>query len=223
MWNHYIYIHFRKSDGVPFYVGKGTSRKRDKNLFARACEPHKNIHWKNTVAKHGIVINIIMRCQTDKEAQEQEKRIILEIGRQDLCTGTLVNKTNGGDGICGLIISDELRKKRSEAAKGERSENWIASIRVARKNGGNGGVVKNGDKLSEEWIRNLANAKMGNKNPMYGKITKIARKVVADDTGLIYESVSAAAIDFKLNMKTLYNMLSGHRANNTSLRFYDGV
>lgn len=223
MWEHYIYIHFRESDGVPFYVGKGTSQPRDKNLFARACEPHKNIHWERTVNKHGIIINILMSCQNDKEAQEQEKRIILDIGRQDLSTGTLVNKTDGGDGCCGLIISDELRKKRSINSSESRSQVWIASIREARKDGGNGGVVKHGDKLPEEWIKNLALAKLGNKNPMFGKVTKIARKVIADDTGKIYESVSAAAIDFKMNMKSLYNMLSGHRNNYIPLRFYDGV
>lgn len=217
MWRHYVYIHFRKSDGIPCYVGKGTANTKD--FYKRSTEHHKNKHWQNTVDKHGIVISIFASCQTDLEAQEQEKKLILEIGRLDLNTGTLVNKTNGGDGICGLIISDDLRAKRSEAASKPRSDTWIASIREARKNGGNGGVVKAGDKLSEEWKANLAASKTGNKNPMFGKTTKIAKQVVNTLTGTVYPSVGKAAEDFKLNMKTLYNMLSGHRRNYTSLEF----
>lgn len=217
MWRHYIYIHFRKSDGIPFYVGKGTAHTKD--FYKRACEPHKNIHWQNTVDKHDVIINIIMSCQNDKEAQEQEKRIILEIGRQDLGTGTLVNKTEGGDGICGLIISNELRKKRSINSSGPRSQVFINAIREARKDGGNGGVVKRGDKLPEEWVKNLSLAKVGNKNPMFGKTTKIARQVVDTLNGTVYPSVGKAAEDFNLKMKTLYNMLSGHRHNYTSLEF----
>lgn len=217
MWRHYIYIHFRKSDGIPFYVGKGTAQTKD--FYKRSTEPHKNKHWQNTVDKHGIVISIFASCQTDLEAQEQEKLLILETGRLDLNSGTLVNKTEGGDGICGLVISDELRAKRSKAASKPRSQAFIDAIRKARKAGGNGGVVKRGDKLSEEWIRNLALAKVGNKNPMFGKTTKIARQVVDTLNGKIYPSVGKAAEDFKLNMKTLYNMLSGHRRNYTSLEF----
>jgi len=226
MWRHYIYIHFRESDSVPFYVGKGTIHKRTKDKFARACEPHNNYHWQNTVNKHGIVIHLVLSCKTDKEAQLQEIKLIKEIGRYDLGTGPLVNKTNGGDGICGLVISDELRKKRSLAAQGPRSQEWINSVRLARKNGGNGGVVKHGDKLPETWVANLAAAKVGNKNPMYGKTGGLhhnARKVIDVKSGKIYSAIGIAADAVGLKMKTLYNMLSGHRPNKTTLRFEDGL
>lgn len=220
MWRHYIYIHFRNSDGVPFYVGKGTFRLGSKvQSFERATAQHSNLHWKRTASKHGLVVNVIMSCQTDSEAQAQERIIIRELGRQDLGTGPLTNKTDGGDGHSGLLASAELRAKRRINASGSRSEAWISSIREARKNGGNGGVVKLGDKLPQEWKTSLAAAKMGSKNPMFGKTTKIARKVVDSLTGTVYPSVGNAAEDFKLNMKTLYNMLSGHRPNYTPLKF----
>lgn len=222
MWRHYIYIHFRKSDGVPFYVGKGAFRTRCKTQsYERAIAPHNNLHWERTADKHGLVINVIMSCQTDSEAQKQERRIIKEIGRQDLGTGPLVNKTDGGDGHSGIVASTELREKRRINSSGPRSQAFIDAVRAARKNGGNGGVVKLGDKLPEEWVRNLSASKMGAKNPHYGKTTKIARKVVDSFTGTVYPSVSKAAEDFKINMKTLYNMLSGHRINNTSLEFHN--
>lgn len=219
MWRHYVYIHFRESDGTPFYVGKGCSRKHEKiQTYERAREPHKNQRWLYVVNKYGILINVIASCKTDQEAQRLEKQIIKEIGRENL-----VNMTDGGDGHCGIIVSDELREKRRINSKGPRSEAWIASIRAARKNGGNGGVVKTGDKLPQSWRDNLAKGKLGSKNPMYGKTTKIARKVIDDITKEIYPSVSKAAEDYNLNMKSLYNMLSGHRANYTALRFYDGM
>lgn len=215
MWRHYVYIHFRESDGSPFYVGKGSARQRERiQNYSRAREEHKNLYWQNIVNKHGILINIIASCKTDEEAQKLEKEIIAQIGRENL-----VNMTDGGDGFCGLEISDELRAKRSEAAKGPRSENWIMSIRLARKNGGNGDVVKHGDKLPQSWKDNISKAKVGSKNPMFGKVTPVARKVIDEGNGKIYDSVSAAAKDYKLNMKSLYNMLSGHRKNFTELRF----
>jgi len=217
MWRHYVYIHFRESDGVPFYVGKGTTTSKE--FYKRAKEPHKNTHWERTVSKHGLVVNVMMSCQTDSEAQEQERKIIKDIGRIDLGTGTLVNKTDGGEGHSGILASAELREKRSANASLPRSEAWIASIRDARKDGGNGEVVKHGDKLSEEWRANIAASKMGTKNPMFGKTTKIARQVVDTFTGTVYPSVGKAAEAFNLNMKTLYNMLSGHRKNYTSLEF----
>lgn len=218
MWRHYVYIHFRKSDGVPFYVGKGTSRANCKNNFSRARHHHANLHWDNTVNKHGLAINVIMSCKTDAEAGEQEIKIISEIGRLDLGTGTLINLTDGGEGTCGRTVSVATRTKLSLAFKGRKlSEDWINSIKEARRNGGNGSV--NG-KLPEEWKRNLKAAmKRGNEHPMFGKTTKIARKVVDSLTGTVYPSVGKAAEDFKLNMKTLYNMLSGHRRNYTPLKF----
>lgn len=223
MWRHYVYIHRKASDGTPFYVGKGTVHKRTKNMYGRACEPHLNNHWQNIVNKHGLLIEIVASCQNDKEAQNLEKLFIEFIGRYDLGKGPLVNLTDGGDGCCGLIISDEVRKGRSIRASAPRSQAWIDAVRIARKNGGNGDVVKHGDKLPKEWRDNLAKGKMGSKNPYYGKTTKIARKVIDDITKEIYPSVSKAAEDYKLNMKSLYNMLSGHRSNFTALRFYDGV
>lgn len=218
MWRHYIYIHFRKSDGVPFYVGKGTSKSKSKNTYVRARAFHSaNLHWKHTVEKHGLAINVIMSCLTDEEAQKQEKRIILEIGRNDLGLGTLVNMTDGGDGMCGRVVSDETKANLSIMFKGRPlSEDWRNAVKAARKNGGNGSV--NG-KLPDEWKRNIGLANSGSKNYNFGKTTKIARQVVCSTTGTIYPSVGKAAEDFNLNMKTLYNMLSGHRKNYTSLEF----
>jgi hypothetical protein len=221
MWKFYIYYHVRHDTGEIFYIGKGSIRT--KNFYERAYAiDRRNKIWKRIVSKTDYEVGILCSCQTEDEAFKIEKELITLIGRKDLQKGSLCNLTDGGEGSTGLLISDELRAKRSINSSGPRSEVWINSIRAARKNGGNGGVVKLGDKLSEEWKQNLSKAKMGDKNPHYGKTTKIARKVVGAD-GVCYPSVSAAAKDLNLNMKTLYNMLTGHRPNKTSLRFENGL
>lgn len=221
MWQFYVYIHYKVSDGAPFYVGKGKLHKHEPHR--RAFEPHSSRLWKSAVAEHGVRVELHASCSTDQEAQTLERHLIASIGRRDLGLGPLVNLTDGGDGHAGLIVSAETRAKRSLNARGKRSPVWVASIRASRKNGGNGGVVKQGDKLPDSWRANIAKGVSGSKNPMYGKITAAARRVQDADAGIIFPSVGTAAIEHKLNMKTLYNMLSGHRPNKTSLRFCDGL
>lgn len=216
MWRHYVYVHKKADNGDVFYVGKGTVRKRSKSVdYSRAnCATKRNNYWNNTVNKHGFIVKIIASFLSDEDSQEFEKLLISEYGKENL-----VNLTDGGDGHCGFVASDELRKKRSISAQRPRSQKWIKSIRKARENGGNGGVVKKGDRLSESWRENISNAVMGKNNPMYGKTTAAARKVINIKNGDKFDSVSLAAESIGVKMKTLYNKLSGHRTNNTNLRF----
>ena len=216
MWRHYVYIHKKADTGAVFYVGKGTVRERKKSIdYERAnCASSRSPYWENTVKKHGLLVNIVASFKSDADSQIFEKLLIAEYGRENL-----VNLTDGGDGHCGISVSKELRAKRSENAKGERSAVWIESIRKARKDGGNGGVVKKGDKLPDSWKRNISNSVKGKNNSQYGKVTAAARQVVDIETGDKFNSVTSAADSIGLKMKTLYNKLNGHRPNNTNLRF----
>ena len=223
MWMHYVYIHRRASDGEIFYVGKGTATKRKGHQRAYDLKS-RNLYWRRVAKKHGVVVEIIASCESDKEAQTQEIRLIAEIGRLDLGTGPLVNMTDGGEGQAGLIISDELRRKRSINSSGKRSAEWVKSIRAARKNGGNGGVVKFGDKLPESWVANLAAAKVGDKNPYFGKPSPPSKKVRNAKTGAIYDSIARAAAAEGIGLKALYQYLDGTRRNKTPLmRVGDGL
>lgn len=213
MWRHYVYIHFKESDLQPFYVGKGSARLRDKNQnFERAFASHLNSYWQNIVNKYGLIVQIVMSCKTDLEAQFWEKEIIKKIGRSNL-----TNLTDGGDGHCGIIISETLREKRRINSSGPRSPEWIASIRAARKNGGNGGVVKQGDKLPESWRANLSKGKLGVKNPWFGKSSPVAKLVLNLENGIYYDTIEQAATAYNVNPKTLYQYLDGSRINKTSL------
>lgn len=207
----YVYVHRRESDGKVFYVGKGSHKDRMLEVNGR------NQYWKNVVAKHGFIAEVVARFDSDFLSQQLERELIAWFGKSNL-----TNLTDGGDGCAGLIVSDSARKKLSFHASKPRSEAWIQSIRESRKNGGNGGVVKRGDKLPESWKESLAKAKVGPKNPMYGKTGAshhLSRPVIHIQTGVFFDSIQDAADSFGLKMKTLYNFLSGHRRNNTGLEF----
>ena len=219
MWQHFIYLHRKASTNEPFYVGKG---RLHKGTWDRAhAHDSRSLAWRRTVAKHGLLVEIVASCATDKVAQEIERLWISEIGRRDLGLGTLVNLTDGGDGHAGLIQSPETLHKRSINASRRRSQAWVSSIRAARKNGGNGGVVKRGDKLPQSWKDNIAATKLGADNPMFGRTGEKhpnSKRVINIATGEQYPSVTRAAAVLGLRMQTLHNMLTGFRKNHTVMR-----
>lgn len=219
MWRHFVYLHQRQSDGVTFYIGKGSMPKKAKSqAYDRAYETtSRNRIWQRTVAKHGIQIEIVASCIDDSEAQRLERALILAIGRRDLGLGPLINLTDGGDGSAGIIQTNSARAKRSAAASRPRSPAWIASIRAARRGGGNGGVVKAGDKLPESWKANIAAAKIGVLNPFFGKPSPPSKKVVNRDTGAVYDSIARAAKAEGVPAYMLYQYLDGTRRNRTPL------
>lgn len=223
-WRHYVYLHRKADTGEPFYIGKGTVRKRKKSpdVERAHCRTSRSKWWHSVVAKHGFAVEIVALFSDDIAAQEFEKQLIKKYGRRNLGYGNLVNLTDGGDGHAGLLVSEERRKQLSESAKRPRTEAWVKAIRIARKNGGNGGVVNKGDKLPADWCENISKGQKGPNNYMRGRIGEKApnrREVVNIKTGDKYPTTSLAAEAIGLKMKTLYNMLSGHRPNKTALRF----
>lgn len=206
-----VYVHRRADDGRIFYVGKG-SRNDRASFFSK-----RNPYWKAVAAKHGVVVEIVAYFETDMLACEFERELIAWYGRSKL-----TNLTDGGEGSVGVVMSEAAKKKLSVHAQKPRSDAWVQSIRKARAGGGNGGVVKTGDKLPASWVANLAAAKLGAKNPMFGitgALHRNSRKVRDAATGLTYDSVSIAATARGYKMKTLYNWLSGHSRNPTTLEF----
>lgn len=208
---HYVYVHRRASDGRIFYIGKGSHPDR------ATTRDRRNPYWQAVVAKHGLVVEVVMHFATDALSQQCERDLIAWYGRANL-----TNLTDGGDGCAGLVPSADTRSKLSAHASKPRSPAWVKSIRAARKNGGNGGVVSVGDKLPEEWRASISAAKMGKANPMHGRkgaASPMSRKVRDRTTGAVYDSVQLASEARGCKMKTLYNWLSGHRPNPTTLEF----
>ncbi len=151
--NFYVYVHKKATDGSIFYVGKGIGKRS--HDFKR-----RNEHWKRIANKHGVIVEIIYANLTENEAFSLEVKTISEIG-----IASLTNQTKGGEGLSGLIFTDEHRRKIGIANKGKkRSPESIARMLNARI----------GRKLSEEHKRKLSQSHKG-KPKTQEHINKVAQ------------------------------------------------
>ena len=100
--NYYCYIHLRKTDLTPFYVGIGTTLKRYKSFeskHARAFSKKKrNSWWEKTYNKYGRVVEIVSYSDSREEICNIEKELIEKYKRKE-DGGILVNLTDGGDNL----------------------------------------------------------------------------------------------------------------------------
>lgn len=98
---YFVYLHRRASDGLPFYVGKGTKyRERDKH--------NRSDWWKRVVEKHGYFIEILHQSLDEDTSKLLE---VMEINNHRACGYPMVNRNNGGDGNHGWVPSDETKIK----------------------------------------------------------------------------------------------------------------
>lgn len=105
----YTYLHC-KPDGVPFYVGKGHGG-RAKVLSRR------NAHHTNTVRRYGAnnIKVYVFYCDSEEQAFLDERHQIRQLRQEGII---LANKTDGGEGCSGLIVSAETRAKMSASQTG---------------------------------------------------------------------------------------------------------
>lgn len=223
----YIYKHIRPDTKEVFYIGKGNTSKNSHEERYKTSSG-RNKMWRSIVAKNnGVFIpEIICYCDTEEEVNKLEIEYISKYGRF-INGGTLCNMTDGGDGSVGLIISEETRNKLRKRFSGEKHPNYgkkLSKETCLKKSESMKKSDKNlkGKKLPDWWKGKIRETKYGSNNPMYGKtgiLSHRSRKVIDTNTGEVYDSVSIAAKKHELKMKTLYNMLSGHRPNKYNLKF----
>jgi len=139
---YYTYAYLRE-DRTPYYVGKGTGDRVYKKGKGEIKPP-----------KDSSRIIFLKQNLTEEEAFKHEEYMIAVLGRKDLGTGILRNRTDGGEGSSGAIRSEETRKILSEAMKGENHYFY-------------------GKSHSEETRRKLSEANKGKfageNHPLYGK------------------------------------------------------
>lgn len=105
-----VYAHKRKSDDQTFYVGIGQP--------SRPYYVHgRSDFWNNYTSKHDWYVEILAENLQWDDACKMEVELIEKYGRRDKGDGPLLNQTRGGDGVIDRVISDELRKRLSKAAK----------------------------------------------------------------------------------------------------------
>ena len=102
--NFYTYAYLRE-DGTPYYVGKGKGR--------RAFQKHPG----HTVPPRDRII-FLKKNLTEEAAFTHEQYMIAVLGRKDINTGILRNRSDGGaGGTSGAIMSDEWRRKNRKPGK----------------------------------------------------------------------------------------------------------
>jgi hypothetical protein len=174
---YYVYAYLRQSDGTPYYIGKGKSR--------RAWNNHGTIK----VPRDPNRIVILESNLTETGAFALERRYIRWYGRKDIGTGILRNMTDGGEGAAGIIpwnlnvsLSEETKQKISQSRLGKKVKPFTEEHKRKIADKSRGRIWSSESKLklsksligvglgriqSEEWINKRK--RFGKDHPMFGK------------------------------------------------------
>jgi hypothetical protein len=204
---YYVYAYLR-TDGTPYYIGKGKGRR----IYA-----NHNVRIPSDKAR----IQIIAHKLSEAESFLLEVKLIKLYGRKDLGTGILRNMTNGGEGASGAVRSIEFKNNlRNQRIGIPRSAEIIQRIKdntpvlCGEKNGMFG---KKHDSHTKELIRQKAigrkhsaetNAKKGHALDKNGRA-----KSVMTPQGK-FTTITLAARTLNVNYHTILN-----RVKSTSPQF----
>ena len=224
----YVYRHIRLDTNQVFYIGIGSSS----NYQRAKVKTNRNIYWNRIVNKTNYKIEILFDELTPEQAKLKEIEFISIYGRRNLKQGSLVNLTDGGDGGCGVIVSEKTRHKLRQISKTKKANLGKKLSKQWRDNISLSGL---GRKFSEEHKSKIGEA---NKNRIHlestkekhrqnnlGKIasvetklkmsqnSKIKKKVIQKSLdGLIikiYDSISLASIENSINPSAITQCCKG--------------
>lgn len=149
----YVYAYLREN-GSPYYIGKGKDLR------------YLGSHTVNIPRDHSRIVFLETNL-TNIGALALERRYIRWYGRKDLGTGILRNMTDGGEGSSGRIVSENSRRKQVEARRN--GAGYVPSEETRKKISITTSASTLGVKKSKNHSENIAKAKQGEKNPMFGK------------------------------------------------------
>lgn len=156
----YIYAYLRKSDLTPYYIGKGKGERAWQRHSQCNAQPPKD-HSKIVIMESNL---------TELGALALERFYIRWYGRKDSGTGILRNLTDGGDGVTGIIRSEETLKRMSESQSGDK--HWFYGKKHSAETKEKISQMKIGKArkpFSDEHKQKMKDSKCGKNNPMFGK------------------------------------------------------
>lgn len=122
----YVYEHWRPDRDECFYVGKGrggrANKMRDRNLHHRA------------IVKKLSAMGMAVEVRMVATGLDEESAFRIEMERIAFWREAgidLANKTDGGDGVSGLIMSAEAKAKMSAAKVGKKQDPEAVAKRIA--------------------------------------------------------------------------------------------
>jgi len=123
----YVYLYLRE-DGTPYYAGKGYGNR----AYVEHRRNGKGVHTPKDKSR----IVFPETNLTELGSFALERRLIRWYGRKDLGTGILLNRTDGGEGSSGLVLSSTSKQKIREANLGRRhsdeTKQKMAAIRIGK-------------------------------------------------------------------------------------------
>ena len=147
-----MYRHIRKDTEMPFYIGIGVSTKR------AYSKTHRNDHWKAIVGKTDYEVEVLFDDIDYEYAKIKEKEFIALYKRKE-DGGLLCNLTLGGDGVLGIVHTEDARKKMGAPNKGKTISEWHRK-RISE--------FWKGKPTPEETKKKMSESQLGEKNSRYG-------------------------------------------------------
>jgi len=165
----YVYRHIRLDKNEPFYIGIGSDDNGD---YYRANYKYgRNELWNRISEKYGYKIDIVMDDISWESACEKEKELISLYGRINLNNGILCNFTDGGEGVLGVVFTQERLDKMSDSMKGKLAKERHPQFGKTRTAECKAKISEKllGKKMSPERLKKHSIAFGGENNPMFGK------------------------------------------------------
>lgn len=202
----YTYI-WRDVTGAPFYVGKGGNdgHKRARNVAKRTAL------FRAEYAKGGCVVEIADDFVLESDAFAHECLLIERYGRREF-GGSLVNRTDGGEGAVGRVLTDIHKARIGAAHRGK----TISPEHIARV-----AALKRGKPLTAEHRAKIAEAGRGRTHSDESKAKLRAAHLGKTNSPAARAKISAARRGGTLTAAHRGNIaaalrLAGPQSNNTT-------
>lgn len=211
---YYVYQHIRPDTGCVFYIGKGTGKRLRQTS-------NRNIHWKRIVAKAGGFESVIVSTfLLESDALKAEIELIAKMKSDGI---KLCNLTIGGDGVSGLVHTQESKLLMGLASIGrapynkgcKTSPEIVEKLRAAKlgkkqtaEHVANMVAAKIGKPLSESTRRKIAISNTGKRHPE-SVLDKTRKRVTCVTTGEVFKSVAEAAQKYGLASSNISRACKG--------------